>query len=55
MAFGIRKSIARKGIKPLPYIDQTINEKLVSDLKAELTQAFKKEIEITISTSLNQK
>lgn len=46
VAFGIRKSISKFGIKPLPFVATVINDQLKADLKKELTEALKQEIKL---------
>lgn len=47
-AFGIRKGIAKKGIKPLPFIDMAVTDELKQSFKNEISAALGREITIQI-------
>jgi hypothetical protein len=46
-SFGIRKSISKFGIKPLPFVSTVISSQLKEDLKREITEALKQEIKLS--------
>jgi len=49
-AFGIRKNISKKGIKPVKFYSSVVNEELMNNLKEEISKAIAKDIMISFET-----
>lgn len=53
IAFAIGQTIKEKGIKPTRFFSEVINDDLKARLKADLTKALKRDIEINIKESFS--